>query len=47
MSNKVTKAILLACVSSKEQEKGYSIEAQKYHLQKYCTRKGLKILRIY
>ncbi|WP_342278296.1 MULTISPECIES: recombinase family protein [unclassified Candidatus Tisiphia] len=34
-------------VSTKEQEEGYSIEAQKYRLQEYCMRKGLEILRIF
>lgn len=44
---KATKAIILARVSSKEQEDGYSIEAQKYRLQEYCMRKGLEILQIF
>lgn len=44
---KAAKAILLARVSSKEQEEGYSIEAQKYRLQEYCMRKGLKVLQIF
>ncbi|WP_342268360.1 recombinase family protein [Candidatus Tisiphia endosymbiont of Empis tessellata] len=39
--------MLLARVSSKEQEEGYSIEAQKYRLQEYCMRKGLEILKIF
>ncbi|WP_375326470.1 recombinase family protein [Candidatus Tisiphia endosymbiont of Nemotelus uliginosus] len=46
-SQKATKAILLARVSSKEQEDGYSIEAQKYRLQEYCMRKGLEILQTF
>lgn len=41
------KAILLARVSSKEQEEGYSIEAQKYRLQEYCMRKDLEVLQIF
>ena len=44
---KATKAIILARVSSKEQEDGYSIDAQKYRLQEYCTRKGLEVLKIF
>ena len=44
---KAAKAILLARVSSKEQEEGYSIEAQKYRLQEYCMRKGLEVLQIF
>ncbi len=44
---KAVKAILLARVSTKEQEDGYSIEAQKYRLQEYCMRKGLAILKIF
>jgi DNA invertase Pin-like site-specific DNA recombinase len=44
---KAIKAILLARVSTKEQEEGYSIEAQKYQLQEYCLRKGLEILKIF
>ncbi|MFP3018210.1 MAG: recombinase family protein [Candidatus Tisiphia sp.] len=46
-AQKATKAILLARVSTKEQEDGYSIEAQKYRLQEYCLRKGLEILKIF
>jgi len=44
---KATKAILLARVSSKEQEEGYSIDAQKHRLQEYCLRKNLEILKIF
>ena len=42
-----TKAIILARVSSKEQEDGYSIDAQKFRLKEYCIRKGLEILKIF
>jgi len=42
-----TKAIILSRVSSKEQEEGYSIAAQKHRLQEYCTRKGLEIIRVF
>jgi DNA invertase Pin-like site-specific DNA recombinase len=44
---KATKAIILARVSTKEQEEGYSIDAQKYRLQEYCMRKGLEILKTF
>lgn len=47
-SNKpATKAVILTRVSSKEQEDGYSIEAQKHRLQDYCHRRGLKIEKIF
>ncbi len=44
---RATKAILLARVSSKEQEDGYSIDAQKHRLNSYCVRKDFEILRIF
>ncbi|WP_341793313.1 MULTISPECIES: recombinase family protein [unclassified Rickettsia] len=44
---KATEAIILCRVSSKEQEEGYSTNAQKYRSQEYCTRKGLGILKIF
>jgi DNA invertase Pin-like site-specific DNA recombinase len=34
-------------VSSKEQEEGYSIDAQVYRLEEYCLRKGLELLKIF
>ncbi|MFY9589648.1 recombinase family protein [Rickettsia endosymbiont of Halotydeus destructor] len=42
-----TKAILLSRVSSKEQEEGYSINAQKHRMQEYCIRKGLEVLKVF
>ena len=39
------KAIILACVSTKEQEEGHSIAAQKQRLIEYCERKSLKIIK--
>jgi len=42
-----TKAIILARVSTKDQEDGYSIDAQKHRLNEYCTRKGLEILKVF
>lgn len=39
------KAVLLARVSSKEQEAGYSIEAQKHRLETYCLRHDLTIIK--
>jgi len=41
------KAVILARVSSKEQEDGHSIDAQKHRLQEYCLRKGLQVLRVF
>lgn len=41
------KAILLARVSSKEQEEGQSIPAQERRLREYAERKGLTIDRVY
>ena len=42
---KATKAIILARVSSKDQEEGYSLEVQTDRLERYCLRKGMKILK--
>ena len=42
-----TKAIILARVSSKEQEEGHSIEAQKHRLNVYCQRRELEVLRVF
>ena len=42
-----TKAIILARVSSKEQEDNYSIDAQTYRLQEYCLRRGLELLKTF
>ena len=42
-----TKAIILARVSTKEQEDGYSIDAQKHRLQEYCIRKNLEIIKTF
>ena len=39
------KAIILARVSTKEQEEGHSIAAQRQRLAEYCTRKGLDVIR--
>lgn len=54
MTNKIdfprteaTKAIILVRVSSKEQEEGYSIEAQKHRLEAYCQRRNLSVLRVF
>lgn len=41
------KAVLLARVSHKDQEEGYSIAGQKYQLEQYCTRKGLEIIKTF
>lgn len=42
-----TKAVILARVSSREQEEGYSIDAQKHRLQIYCQRRGLEVIRVF
>jgi len=44
---KATKAIILARVSLKEQEDGYSIDTQKHRLQEYCLRQDLEILKVF
>src|SRR5262249_3611141 len=41
------KAIILARVSTKEQEEGHSIAAQRQRLLDYCARKGLEVIRTY
>jgi site-specific DNA recombinase len=42
-----TKAVILARVSSKEQEDGHSIDAQKHRLLDYCARKNLEVLQVF
>ena len=44
MIDKAIKAIILSRVSSKDQEEGYSLEVQKYRLEKYCERTKVCIL---
>lgn len=46
MNMEARKAIILARVSSKEQEEGYSIEAQKHRLHDYCKRKKLEVIKV-
>jgi site-specific DNA recombinase len=41
------KAIILARVSTKEQEEGHSIGAQRQRLADYCQRKGLEVVRVF
>lgn len=41
------KAVILTRVSSKEQEEGYSIDAQKHRLEVYCDRRGLSIIKVF
>jgi len=41
------KAIILARVSTKEQEDGHSIAAQRQRLIDYCVRKGLDVIRTF
>ena len=42
-----TKGVILTRVSSKEQEEGYSIEAQKHRLQSYCERRNLSLIKTF
>ncbi len=41
------KAVLLARVSSKEQEDGYSLEAQDHRMTNYCLRHDLEVVRVF
>jgi site-specific DNA recombinase len=41
------KAIILARVSTKDQEEGHSIDAQVHRLKEYCQRKGLHVIQTY
>ncbi|MDA9163550.1 recombinase family protein [Rickettsiaceae bacterium] len=44
---KATKEIAIPRVSSKEQEEGYSIDAQKRRLEEYCMRNGLELIKVF
>lgn len=44
---RVSKAIILVRVSTKEQEDGHSLDAQRERLIRYCARQNLDILDIY
>lgn len=41
------KAVIFVRVSSREQEEGYSIDAQKHRLELYCRRRDLEVLKIF
>lgn len=41
------KAVILARVSTKEQEEGHSIAAQRQRLSEYCARRGLDVIRTF
>ena len=41
------KAVILTRVSSKEQEEGYSIDAQKHRLETYCRRRNLTVIQTF
>lgn len=41
------KAVILSRVSSKEQEDGYSIEAQTHRGQAYCLRRDLEVVKVF
>lgn len=45
--NKASTAVILARVSTKEQEQGYSIDAQKQRLEEYCLHKDLDVIQIF
>lgn len=40
-------AVILTRVSSKEQEEGYSVDAQRHRLENYCDRNRLEVLEIF
>ena len=46
-TEKATKAVILVRVSTREQEEGYSIDAQKYRLVEYCQRKNLEVIETF
>lgn len=46
-SGTARKAVIFVRVSSREQEEGYSIDAQKHRLEVYCARRGIEVLRIF
>ena len=41
------KAVILARVSTKEQEEGHSIAAQRQRLEEHCARKGLEVIKTF
>lgn len=41
------KAVILARVSSKEQEDGYSLDAQISRLSDYANKKGLEVIKTF
>lgn len=41
------KAVILARVSTKEQEDGHSLAAQKQRLAEYCQRKNLNVIKVF
>ena len=44
---KAGEAVILTRVSSKDQETGHSIEAQKHRLEPYCLREKLKVIKVF
>ena len=44
---RATKAVILARVSSKEQEDGYSLAAQENNAQAYCANRGYQVLKVF
>lgn len=45
MNNTKKNAVILCRVSSREQSEGYSIDAQRNKLKKYCNDKNLNIIK--
>ena len=46
-TDRAKQAIILARVSTKEQETGYSIDAQRRRVEEYCLRNGLEVIKAY
>lgn len=46
-SGEASKAVILVRVSSREQEEGYSIDAQKHRLENYCARRDIEVLKTF
>lgn len=44
---RATKAVILARVSTDEQEEGYSLDAQDFRLTEYCKNKKLEVVKIF
>lgn len=47
LSQATLQAVILARVSSQEQESGYSLAAQERNAQEYCASKGYRVLKVF